>query len=118
MASVVAELMKVSKSFGRGVTRVEALRSVDLKIHAGELTLIEGPSGSGKTTLLHILGVLQRADEGEVWIRGRRMDQVPEPRLPDERANNVVLIFQGYNLLDSLTVRDNVAVAGRLTAGS
>ena len=118
MRPAVAELKKVSKTFGRGVTLVEALRSVDLEIHAGELTLIEGPSGSGKTTLLHILGLLQEADEGEVWIRGRRMDQVPEHRLPDERANNVVLIFQGYNLLDSLTVRDNVAVAGRLTAGS
>jgi len=118
MTPVVAELKKVSKRFGRGVTLVQALRDVDLRLHAGELTLIEGPSGSGKTTLLHVLGLLQRCDEGEVWIRGRRMDRVPESRLPDERAGNVVFVFQGYNLLDALTVRDNVAVAGRLTAGS
>ncbi|MBN2561661.1 MAG: ATP-binding cassette domain-containing protein [Phycisphaerae bacterium] len=118
MTTPVARLKGVSKSFGRGTAMVRALQDVDIEIHAGELTLIEGPSGSGKTTLLHILGLLQRPDEGEIRIDGRRMDGLPESRLPDERADNVALIFQGYNLLDALTAGDNVAVAGLLTAGS
>ncbi len=111
MTAPVAELRQVSKSFGRGPTLVRALQGVDLVIRPGELTLIEGPSGSGKTTLLHILGLLQRADAGEVWLSGRRVDDLPESRAPDERAANVALVFQGYNLLDALTARDNVAVA-------
>lgn len=113
----VAQLRGVSKAFGQGCTRVQALQDVDLPIYAGELTLIEGPSGSGKTTLLHILGLLQRADEGEVWIGGRRLDALPESRLAYERRRNVVLIFQGVNLLESLTVQGNVAVAHRLANG-
>ena len=118
MRPVVAELKGVSRSFGQGNTLVRALSDIDLQIHAGEITLIEGPSGSGKTTLLHIVGLLQRADEGEVWIDGRRVDQIPEIGLPRLRRENVSLVFQGYNLLDALTVRDNIAVAGMLNEGS
>lgn len=118
MSEPAAKLKGVSKAFGRGRTLVRALQDVDLHIHAGELTLIEGPSGSGKTTLLHILGLLQRPDTGEVHVGGRRMDGLPESRLPDERADNVALILQGYNLLDALTARDNIAIAGLLTGGS
>ncbi len=114
----VAELKGVSKAFGRGATYVQALRDVDLCIHAGELTLIEGPSGSGKTTLLHILGLLQRADRGEVSINGRRADSLPEAKLAARRRGGVSLIFQGYNLLDALTVRDNVDVASLLSTGA
>lgn len=113
-----ARLIGVSKSFGHGTSLVRALQCVDLDIHAGELTLIEGPSGSGKTTLLHILGLLQRPDEGEAYVDGQRMDNLPESRLPDERARNVALIFQGYNLLDALTAADNVALAGLLPAAA
>jgi len=98
--------------------QVRALRGVDLRIQSGELTLIEGPSGSGKTTLLHIVAMLQRADQGEVWFDGRRVDRLPESRLPAERRAHVVLIFQVYNLLESLTAADNVALAGLLTKGS
>ena len=117
MIAPMSELRDVSKSYGQGRTRVEALRNVSLEIYAGELTLIEGPSGSGKTTLLHVLGLLQRADAGEVWIRGRRLDGLAEPRLVGPRRENVVLIFQGANLLESLTVKDNVGIASRLCSG-
>ena len=118
MTRPAAVVRGVSKTYGHGATLVRALRDVDLEIYPGELTLIEGPSGSGKTTLLHILGLLQRADAGEVWIDGSRMDALPESRLPDERRRRVALIFQGFNLLDALTLRENVAVAGLLMTGS
>ncbi len=117
MIATLSELRGVSKAFGESHTRVQALTDVSLSIHAGELTLIEGPSGSGKTTLLHILGLLQRADRGEVWIGGRRLDAFPESRLSIERRRNVVLIFQGANLLESLTVHDNVAIAQHVANG-
>ncbi len=116
MSAPIAELKQVSKSFGRGPTTVHALQRIDIEIRTGELTLIEGPSGSGKTTLLHILGLLQRPDTGEVWLATRRMDNLPESHSPDVRAANVALIFQGYNLFDALTARDNVAVADLLKA--
>lgn len=109
-----AELKGVSKRYGKGATRVHALTKVDLQLRPGELVLIEGPSGSGKTTLLHLLGLLQRPDEGEVWLGGRRMDHLPESHLPDARRQEAAFIFQGYNLLEALTLRDNVAVAGTL----
>ena len=114
MIAPIAELKAVSKAFGGGRKRVEALRGVDLAIYAGQVTLIEGPSGSGKTTLLHILGLLQEPDVGEVRLGGRRLDHLPQRHLPEERRRNVVFIFQGENLLESLTVRDNIALVERL----
>ena len=116
MNAPVTKLAGVSKSYGQGAALVQALQDVSLEIRPGELTLIEGPSGSGKTTLLHVLGLLQRPDTGAVWFGDRRLDDLPESRLPDERAAHVVLIFQGYNLLDALTATDNVAIAGILEA--
>jgi putative ABC transport system ATP-binding protein len=118
MSEPIARLRGVSKTYGQGSTLVRALAEIDLDVHAGEVVLIEGPSGSGKTTLLHILGLLQRPDCGEVWISGRRLDAIRESRMPDERRRSVAFIFQGYNLLESLCVRDNVAVAELLRAGS
>ncbi|MFH0980569.1 MAG: ATP-binding cassette domain-containing protein, partial [Planctomycetota bacterium] len=117
MSLCTARLRGVSKSFGKGPTLVRALVDVDLDIYPGELTLIEGPSGSGKTTLLHILSLLQRPETGEVWLDRHRTDLLPESRLPDERRGRIALIFQGYNLLEALTVHDNVAVAGLLSGG-
>ncbi|MFQ5490447.1 MAG: ATP-binding cassette domain-containing protein [Phycisphaerae bacterium] len=113
-----AELEGVSKAFGQGHTRVQALDGVDLQIHGGELTLIEGPSGSGKSTLLHILGLLQRADTGQVRIAGDRMDPLPESQLPRQRRTHVAFIFQVYNLLEALSAADNIALAGLLAGGS
>ncbi len=114
----IAELVGVSKSFGQGAARVIALAGVDLALHPGELVLIEGPSGSGKTTLLQILGLLQRPDTGQVRLAGRRVDTLPESALPEQRRRHVVFIFQGFNLLESLSARDNVALVGRLNPRS
>ncbi len=118
MSEPIARLRAVSKSYGQGATLVRALSDIDLEVRAGEVVLIEGPSGSGKTTLLHLLGLLQRPDRGEVWIGDRRLDSIRESRMPDERRQHVAFIFQGYNLLESLNVGDNVAVAELLRSRS
>ncbi len=114
MSSTVAVARGVSKRFGRGATLVHALRGVSLSVDAGEIVMIKGPSGSGKTTLLHILGLLQRTDTGEVWLGGRRMEGVSETGLPLARRESVAFVFQGSNLLESLTVWDNVLLGVRL----
>lgn len=116
MSEPVALVQDVSKRFGQGATLVHALRGVSLSVDAGQIVMIKGPSGSGKTTLLHILGLLQRHDAGEVRLNGRRMDDVGEADLPTARREHVAFIFQGSNLLESLTVMDNVVLGARLRA--
>ncbi len=110
MSRSYASIRNVSKTYGQGRTRVHALRGVDMDVALGEVTMIRGPSGSGKTTLLQILGLLQRADGGSIWMAGERVDRVPESGLALRRRRHVGFVFQGFNLLDALTARDNVSV--------
>ncbi len=114
MSEPVAIVRDISKRFGSGATLVHALRDVSFSVHAGEIVMIKGPSGSGKTTLLHILGLLQRHDDGDMWLNGRPMKDVLESELPAARRQHVAFIFQGSNLLESLTVWDNVVLGARL----
>ena len=93
-----------------GEVRVEALRGVDLDLHAGELVVLLGPSGSGKSTLLNILGGLDTATDGQVIYRDREITHATEQELTDYRRFHVGFVFQFYNLIPSLTARENVAV--------
>jgi putative ABC transport system ATP-binding protein len=90
---------------------VEALRGASLNIGTGEMVAIMGPSGSGKSTLLHILGCLDSPDSGEVLLRGRRVEAASGRALTYIRRKEVGFIFQGYNLVPSLTALENVALA-------
>lgn len=104
------ETRGLSKVYGEGASAVHALRGVDLVAPEGELVVLLGPSGSGKSTLLNILGGLDRGSSGEVWFRDRPLHEASERQLTRYRRNHVGFVFQFYNLMPSLTARENVAL--------
>jgi putative ABC transport system ATP-binding protein len=101
---------RLRKVYGEGVTEVVALDDVDLVIARGEFVVLLGPSGSGKSTLLNILGGLDVPSSGEVWFDDHRLDGADEAALTRYRREHVGFVFQFYNLIPSLTVRENVAL--------
>jgi len=100
----------VTKDFGQGETRVQALRGIDVEIPTGEMTLLVGPSGCGKTTLISIIAGLLDPTAGEVSLLGHDRKQLRGSRLVRFRAENIGFVFQQYNLLPALTAAENVAV--------
>jgi putative ABC transport system ATP-binding protein len=103
---------------GKKDNYVDALRSATLDIKRGEMAAIMGPSGSGKSTFMHITGCLDVADAGEVWLNGRRVDGLPPKALVHVRRNEIGFIFQGFNLIPTLTAEDNVALAAEYAGHS
>jgi putative ABC transport system ATP-binding protein len=93
-----------------GETPVYALRGVDLEMFEGELVVLLGPSGSGKSTLLNILGGLDQPTSGKFYFRGREVTKFSQNELTLYRRDNVGFVFQFYNLIPSLTARENVAL--------
>ncbi|MEX2210794.1 MAG: ATP-binding cassette domain-containing protein [Gaiellaceae bacterium] len=111
MSTSLVSIRGLSKTFGEGETRVEAVRGLDLELEQGEIVLVMGPSGSGKTTLLSMLGGLLRSTGGEVWIDGTDIATLSERELPPFRARTFGFIFQDFNLIAALSARENVEVA-------
>lgn len=109
------EISQIRKGFGTGDSRVEVLRGIDLNIEQGEFCVLLGPSGSGKSTLLNIIGGIDKADSGEIRIRGERMADMNERRLTRYRRRHLGYIFQMYNLIPNLTVRENIEVGAYLS---
>jgi len=112
--ALVPEIIQVRglrKVYHTGEVEVEALRSVDLQIKRGEFVAVVGPSGSGKSTLFHILGGLAPPTSGEVWIDGVDLRKMSEGQRTEMRQRKVGFVFQKYNLLPTLTARDNIALA-------
>jgi putative ABC transport system ATP-binding protein len=107
----VLEAHALRKQFGEGETMVEAVRGVDLVLAPGEIVLIMGPSGSGKTTLLSMLGALLRPSAGDLRLGDVSLDELTERELPALRANRIGFIFQDFNLMPSLTARENIEIA-------
>lgn len=106
---------QVTKRFGSGDTEVVAVREVSLEVEPGEVVLIMGPSGSGKTTLLLMLGGLLKPTEGTIVLNDIELSALSESKLPDVRLHHFGFIFQDFNLLSALNVRDNVSLAAELT---
>ena len=104
---VVLEAVDVRKTYGRGETRVEALRGVDISIREGEIVAIMGPSGCGKTTLLHVLGGIEPPDSGDVTLAGAALPN-DDGRLAIIHRRVMCFVFQGFGLLPSLSARENV----------
>ncbi len=109
-AAVVFHARGITKIYDMGEVKVEALRGVDLDLYAGELIVLLGPSGSGKSTLLNILGGLDRATAGSASYHGRDLIGASDRELTEYRRSHVGFVFQFYNLIPSLTARENVAV--------
>ena len=109
------EICQIKKSFGAGDSRVEVLKGIQLSVEKGEFCVLLGPSGSGKSTLLNIIGGIDRADEGDIFINGERMAAMKEKQLTRYRRRHLGYIFQMYNLIPNLTVRENVEVGAYLS---
>ena len=109
------ELNQIKKSFGSGENRVQVLKGIDLAVEKGEFCVLLGPSGSGKSTLLNILGGIDRADSGDILIDGERMADMNEKALTQYRRRHLGYIFQMYNLIPNLTVRENIEVGAYLS---
>jgi putative ABC transport system ATP-binding protein len=98
------------RTYLQGSERVQALRDVSFTLAAGEIACIMGRSGTGKSTLLHVLGCLERPDQGKVWLRGRDLGALSDYERVLVRRNELGFLFQSMNLVDYLTARENVAL--------
>lgn len=109
------EIKNVKKSFGEGESRQEVLKGIDLDINKGEICVLLGPSGSGKSTLLNIIGGIDTADEGYISINGEKTADMNEKSLTRYRRRHLGYIFQQYNLIPNLNIKENVEVGAYLS---
>ena len=109
------EINNLKKNFGSDSNRVEVLRGVDFSIEKGDICVLLGPSGSGKSTLLNIIGGIDDADAGYISIGGERMADMNEQKLTAYRRKHLGYVFQMYNLIPNLTVRENIEVGAYLS---
>ena len=107
---LAVEVQNLSKVFGHGEARVEALRGIDLSVSRGEFVAVMGPSGSGKSTLLHLVGGLDAPTHGRILVGGEDLSALDDDRLTLMRRRRIGFIFQAFNLLDVLTAEENVAL--------
>ncbi|EOS57330.1 ABC transporter ATP-binding protein [Paenibacillus barengoltzii] len=105
---VILEASKIHKSYGNKFNRQEVLKGIDLNIEKGEFVSIMGASGSGKTTLLNVLSSIDKVSLGSIKIEGKEFTGLKEKELAEFRKSHLGFIFQEYNLLDTLTVKENV----------
>ncbi len=117
IASSILSVRSLSKQYGTGAASVRAVDDVSLDVGAGEIVVIMGPSGSGKTTLLSMVGGLMRPTSGQVFIGGAEIWSLSEAELPKIRAHRIGFIFQAFNLLDALTVEENILLPAQLAPG-
>ena len=106
------------KEYGSGEGLVRAVDGVDLDVARGETLAVMGPSGCGKSTLLHLLGGLDRPSAGELWLNGRRIDQIASGRSPRSGGSDVGFVFQAFHLMDELTAQENVELPALLAGRS
>ena len=109
------ELKNITKTFGEEDNRTYALREVSFGVEKGKFVVILGPSGSGKSTLLNIIGGIENADSGTIVIDGDELESFGDKKLTEYRRMHLGYVFQSYNLISNLTVRENVEVGSYLS---
>ena len=109
------EVKGIQKSFGSGENRTEVLNGIDFSLEKGEICVLLGPSGSGKSTLLNIIGGIDAADAGSVSINGEKTEEMSERTLTMYRRRHLGYIFQMYNLIPNLNVKENIEVGAYLS---
>jgi len=117
-APVMLRTRKLVKEYRADGLCVEALRGVDVELGFGEFVAVMGPSGSGKSTLLHVIGGLDDATSGEIWLRGQRVDGLSKRDWAIQRRRHIGYVFQTANLLSTMTVADNVELPAILSGVS
>lgn len=110
MNEKIIELKNITKRYGYGDTESFALKDFDLTVKRGEFIMIMGPSGCGKTTLLNVIGLLDRATDGEYYLNGEDVSGISSVRAARLRAKKIGFIFQNYNLIEDITILENVAL--------
>lgn len=109
------EIKGIKKHFGEGESRVEVLKGIDIGIGKGEICVLLGPSGSGKSTLLNIIGGIDSADEGYISINGEKTAEMKEKQLTLYRRKHLGYVFQMYNLIPNLNIKENIEVGAYLS---
>lgn len=108
------EISDIKKSYGTGESRVDVLKGISFGIEKGEFCVLLGPSGSGKSTLLNIIGGIDDADSGFISINGEKIENMKEKALTDYRRRHLGYIFQMYNLIPNLNIKENVETGAYL----
>ena len=109
------EINDITKSYGSEDNRVQVLKGIQMEIEKGEICVLLGPSGSGKSTLLNIIGGIDRADSGYISINGEKTEDMNEKKLTLYRRKHLGYVFQFYNLIPNLTVKENIEVGAYLS---
>jgi putative ABC transport system ATP-binding protein len=115
MSEDFLKVASVYKAYGEGENRQEVLRGMDFSVTKGEFCVLLGPSGSGKSTLLNIIGGIDRADDGYISINGDKLRDMDEKRLTEYRRKHLGYVFQLYNLIPNLNVKENIEVGAYLS---
>ena len=114
----MAEFLKVEsieKSYGQNDARVKVLRNISLAVEKGEFCVLLGPSGSGKSTFLNIVGGLENCDAGQIVVNGKNITSMKDKKLDEYRREELGFIFQFYNLVPDLTIRENIEVTKHIS---
>lgn len=109
------ELNQIKKSFGSGENKTEVLKGISCGIKKGDICVLLGPSGSGKSTLLNIIGGIENIDSGSIQIGNEQMESMNEKQLAQYRRKHLGYVFQAYNLIPNLTVKENIEVGAYLS---
>ncbi|MCR9039249.1 ABC transporter ATP-binding protein [Bacillus sp. L381] len=112
---MILEAGNIRKSYGNKLNKQEVLKGIDLQIHKGEFVSIMGPSGSGKTTLLNVLSSIDKVSAGTIKLNETEITSMKEKQLAEFRKRHLGFIFQDYNLLDTLTVKENILLPLSIT---